>query len=100
MHARLSYLEGSTDSLDAGVKSFREQVVPAVRDNGGKAAYLLVDRATGRAIGVTLWESEEAMRASEEAANALRAQAAKEMHARAAPKVERYEIVVSESFGQ
>jgi heme-degrading monooxygenase HmoA len=98
VHARLSYLEGSTDSLEAGVKSFREQVVPGVRENGGKAAYLLVDRATGKAIGVTLWESEDAMRASEEAANALRAQAAKEMHATAAPKVERYEVVVSESF--
>jgi heme-degrading monooxygenase HmoA len=98
VHARLSYLEGSTDTIEAGVKSFREQVVPRVRDNGGKAAYLLIDRETGKAIGVTLWESEEALRASEEIANALRAQAAEEMHATAAPKVERYEVVVSESF--
>jgi heme-degrading monooxygenase HmoA len=98
MHARLSYIEGSVDSIDAGVKSFREQVVPGVRDNGGKAAYLLLDRQTGKALAVTLWETQEALRASEELANALRAQAAEEMHAMSAPRVERYEVVVSESF--
>ena len=98
MHARLSYVEGAADAVEAGVASFREQVVPNVREHGGKAAFLLLDRDSGKAIGVTLWESEDALRASEELGNALRAQAAEEMHATAAPRVERYEVVVSETF--
>jgi heme-degrading monooxygenase HmoA len=58
---------------------------------------LLVDRQTGNAIAITLWEDESAMRASEERANALRAQAADEMGAGAAPSVERYEVAVFET---
>ena len=98
MHARLSFIEGSPDALDAGVNSFREQVVPTVRETGGAGALLLVDRQSGKAIGVTLWESEDAMRAVEERANALRAQAAEETKATAAPRVERYEVAVFENF--
>lgn len=98
VHARLSYVEGPADAVEAGVASFREQVIPNVRDNGGRAAFLLLDRENGKAIGVTLWESEDALHASEELGNALRAQAAESMHATAAPRVERYEVVVSETF--
>ena len=98
MHARLSFIEGSPDAIDAGVASFRDQVVPTVRENGGTGAFLLLDRESGKAIGVTLWRSEDAMRASEERANALRAQAAEAAKATAAPRVERYEVVVVEYF--
>jgi hypothetical protein len=98
MHARLSYLEGAVDALDAGATSFRDQVVPSVRDNGGKAAILLVDRQSGKAVAVTVWENEEAMRATEERANTLRAQAAEATRATAPPRVERYEVEVFESF--
>ena len=45
-----------------------------------------------------LWGSEDAMRASEESANALRAHAAEDIQATAAPKVERYEVAVVEYF--
>jgi heme-degrading monooxygenase HmoA len=98
MHARLSFIEGTPDAISGGTASFREQVVPAVREHGGKGALLLIDPATGKAIGVTLWASEEAMRASEEAANALRGQAAEEAHATAPPRVERYQVEVFETF--
>ena len=98
MHARLSFIDGSPDGIDAGTSSFREQVVPTVREDGGTGAILLIDRENGRAIGITLWSDEEAMRASETDANRLRAQAADEVHATAPPRVERYEVAVFESF--
>jgi hypothetical protein len=98
VHARLNFVEGSPDAIDAGIASFRDQVVPSVRENGGTGALLLLDRASGKAIGVTLWQNEDAMRASEERANALRAQAAETMQATAAPRVERYEVAVIEYF--
>jgi hypothetical protein len=56
----------------------------------------LVDRQRGETIAITLWEDEQAMRASEESANALRADAAGQMGATEAPKVARYEVAVFE----
>jgi len=56
----------------------------------------LVDRQTGKAIAITLWEDEQALRASEERANALRATVAEEMHATEQPTVDRYEVAVFE----
>jgi len=84
--------------MEAGTASFRNEVAPTVRQDGGKGAILLIDRENGRAIGVTLWPDEATMRASEEDANRLRAQAADEIHATAPPRVERYEVAVFESF--
>ena len=54
---------------------------------------MLVDRQTGSAIAITLWEDERTLRASEERANALRAEAAEGMGASDQPTVERYEVV-------
>lgn len=63
----------------------------------GKGAILLVDRESGDAIAITLWEDEQALRASEEAANALRADAADRMGAAQVPTVARYEVAVFET---
>jgi formylmethanofuran dehydrogenase subunit E len=70
-------------------------VVPFAKDDG-KGAVLLVDRQSGKALAITLWEDEEAMRRSEERANALRADAAAQMGAQA-PTVERYEVAIFEA---
>jgi hypothetical protein len=94
MHARVTTLSGPADNVDVGIENFRTNVVPYVREQG-KGAILLVDRDNGEAIGITLWEDEEAMRASEESANALRASVANQMGA-AAPTVSRYEVAVFE----
>ena len=66
-------------------------------DERGKGAILLVDRASGNASAITLWEDEQAMQASEESANALRAQAAEQMGAAGQPDVARYEVAVFET---
>jgi hypothetical protein len=97
VHARVTTLSGSSEQLEAGVKSFRANVVPVTKSEGGKGAILLIDRETGKAIAVTLWEDEAALRASEEKGNQLRAQAAQELGASQAPTVERYEVAVFET---
>jgi hypothetical protein len=94
MHARVTTLSGPVGNVDVGIENFRTNVVPFVREEG-KGAILLVDRARGEAIGITLWEDEEALRASEESANALRASVADQMGV-AAPSVSRYEVAVLE----
>ena len=96
MHARVTSLSGSPDGVDAGIADFKEKIVPFTHEQGGKGGILLVDRQTGHALAITLWEDEDAMRASEESANALRASAAEQMGATQAPTVGRYEVAVFE----
>jgi quinol monooxygenase YgiN len=97
MHARVTSLDGSPDDVDNGIASFRENVVPFTKEQGGKGSILLTDRATGKAIAITLWEDEAALQASEERANQLRAEAADDLGATQAPTVERYEVAVFET---
>ena len=95
MHARVTRLSGPVENIDAGIENFRTTVVPFVREEG-KGAMLLVDRSSGEAMAITLWEDEEAMRASDERGNALRASTADELGADQAPTVERFEVAVFE----
>ena len=62
--------------LDEGVRQAREVVLPQTKeiDPGFKGIIALTDRQARKMVGITFWESEEAMGASEEAANRLREQ--------------------------
>ena len=65
--------EGSPEQMDELLRQAREQVLPqAKQDEGFKGLSALGDRHSGKTLGITFWESEEAMRASEEDANRLR----------------------------
>ena len=77
MYARLSTYQGSPNSEDAqveeGLRYAREEVLPRARQmDGFRGVISLLDRRSGKSLSVTLWASEEAMRASEEEANRLR----------------------------
>ena len=96
MHARVSTITGSPDQAEAGISDFREKVMPWIKEQGGHGGILLIDRETGKAIAVTLWTDEEAMRQSEEAANEHRRRVSDEMEGAASPIVERYEVAVLE----
>ncbi|MDP8957348.1 MAG: hypothetical protein M3N24_10405, partial [Actinomycetota bacterium] len=63
--------------------------------DGYKGVLTLGDRSTGKSVSLTFWESEEAMGASEEAANRLREQAADETQEQIAG-VERFEVYINE----
>jgi heme-degrading monooxygenase HmoA len=97
MHARVTTLSGSPGDVDAGIANFEANVLPFARDEGGEGAILLVDRQSGKAIAITLWEDEQALNAGESAAKALRADAANQMGASEAPTVERYEVAIFEA---
>jgi len=73
MFARVSTLQGPPDQVDDGIKAVHEQVIPAAKEmRGFKGMLALADRETGKMVGITLWESEDALREREEAANQLR----------------------------
>jgi heme-degrading monooxygenase HmoA len=66
MFARIGTWQGSPEDLENWVARAGEVVKPKVQQPGLGAAYWLVDREGGKGLTITLWESEEAMRASEE----------------------------------
>jgi heme-degrading monooxygenase HmoA len=95
MFARVSIIEGQPEHLEAGIKHYRENVLPmAKKTTGFKGAYLLVDRKSGKNLGITLWDSRQDMENSANSANQLRAQAARDTGASKSPIVELYEVVV------
>jgi hypothetical protein len=94
MFARLTRLSGTPERVDEIESRVREQVLPAVKQLAGfRGLYAMIDRQTGAGLSFTLRESEEAMRASEDAANRLRTDAAGQSGAEIIG-VERYEVVV------
>ena len=64
---------------------------------GISEALFLVDRNSGNAITITIWDSEEALRASEQMADEIRQRGATSGGGEIT-SVERYEIVLRESF--
>ena len=95
MFARVSTIEGKKEQVDQGISHYRDQTVPAARKMAGfKGAYLLVDRKSGKSMGITLWDTEKNLQASTAAADKLRAQASKVIDASKLPAVEVYEVAV------
>jgi heme-degrading monooxygenase HmoA len=99
MFARVSTFEGDPEQVDELTRYAEEQVVPALRELDGFNGVLgFADRQSGKVLAVTLWESEQAMRASEEAANQLRDESA-EAAGETIAGVERYEVTFAELKG-
>lgn len=77
MFARLSTYQGSPVPDGGDVTASSEAVVRQVEDVPGfRGVYYLVDRATGVAKSLTLWEDERTMRDSEEQAARIREETA------------------------
>jgi heme-degrading monooxygenase HmoA len=94
--ARVSTFRGSTN-MDEVSRQARETVLPAARELSGFGGLLaLGNRETGDVLAATLWETEQAMKDSEEAANRLRAQAAEASGGQQPVGVDRYEVLIDE----
>jgi heme-degrading monooxygenase HmoA len=95
MHARMNRVEGAREEIDASVRRFEETLLPLLRGLDGYRGCLgLADRDTGTQIVISYWESEDAMRASEEAVSQPRKDAVAAAGARTEAIVERYEVTV------
>jgi hypothetical protein len=74
MYARTSTWTGSHEALEKWAAHVNERVASMAAGLPGNAgAYFLVDRDGGGALTLTLWESEEAALASDQAAEKSRA---------------------------
>jgi heme-degrading monooxygenase HmoA len=77
MHARVGRITFSPDKADDVTSHVRDNVVPRYEDaDGYKGFTLLLDRTAGQGVGISFWESEEAMRATDELGNEARRGAA------------------------
>jgi heme-degrading monooxygenase HmoA len=73
MYARIATFESDPASVDDAINMVRSEVESGDTPPGLEGAKMLmfVNRETGKGLGVTLFESEEAMRRGDEALNAM-----------------------------
>jgi heme-degrading monooxygenase HmoA len=95
MYARVNTFEGDPQTLDAQIADVEQVTLPGAQSIPGfEGMLVLVDRGSGKTLAVTLWTDERAMRASEDAASALRNESAARNRERIV-SVERFEVVLT-----
>ena len=73
MYARVATFESDPASVDDAISMVREEVESGETPAGleGAKMLMLVNRQTGKGLGITLFDSEEAMRRGDEALDAM-----------------------------
>jgi heme-degrading monooxygenase HmoA len=89
VHARVSTYE--TDDAERLIDGFQNVSGELEQVEGFSHAYFLVDRTNGKAVSVTIWESEEALTESQRKADELRKQGT-EPSGSSIKSVEHYEV--------
>ena len=96
MFARVTVVQVSAEKLDEGAATFKEKVLRTAKNQPGyKGAAFFTDSSSGKAMGMTLWESEEARSKAGDALVQAR-QAALDAMGGSAPPVDEYEVAVSD----
>ena len=82
--------------MDDATRFVQEQVLPQLKQQDGfKGLIALGDQQSGKVLGIALWESEEALRATEETAARIRG-GTPEATGGAVAGVENYEVGILE----
>lgn len=92
MFARVTTYQGRPGQAEQPVQRFEEARDRLEEIGGFEGAYFLYDQKTGKAMTITFWESEEAMRASAAAIAPLRDTVVQALGATQPPVIETYEV--------
>jgi heme-degrading monooxygenase HmoA len=94
MFARLLRMHIQENQTGRAVKIFKESVIPLCKDQKGyQGSLLLCDKKTNTCLPITLWETEENMKATEES-RFFQEQLVKFMGLFSAPPIkEAYEVI-------
>jgi len=97
MYARVTTLEVPPERMDDATRHVQEQVLPQLSQmEGFKGFIALGSRQSGKLQGVAFWESEEMLRATDEAVVSVREGAA-EASGGTVASVEEFEVSVFEA---
>ena len=96
MHARLSRFAGlPPERIDHTLDDFQQRQLPDIeKEEGYQGVVLMVNQRTGQAAAITFWESERAMRQSEQTAGAAVQAALETGQPSREPIIDRYEVVL------
>jgi hypothetical protein len=92
VYGRLTIIEGRLDRVD-DLPEPQEETIPREGEMPGlRALYCLIDRSTGRAAALSIWNTEEEMKASEDRLASQREQAEEKSGGRIV-SIDRMEVV-------
>jgi heme-degrading monooxygenase HmoA len=98
MHARSGAFQLSSDKVDDAISTFESEQLPRYKEQDGyKGFTLLVDRDGGAVLGISFWESEDALKASDELGEEARSQIKDVGESEADPEAKRWEVVVDDT---
>jgi hypothetical protein len=95
MHARVAAFEGDTSRIDDLIGTIRERMRSGGEIPGAKRFLMLIDRGGGTSLGITFFESEEAIRAAEPIFERMGDEVPEELRGRRT-SVETYEVAIDD----
>jgi heme-degrading monooxygenase HmoA len=98
MYARMSRFAGlPPERIEETIREFQEGQLQALSQQPGYKGVLIgIDRAEGKSVAITFWESAENLRSTDRLADQARRQALESAKPSREPIVDRYEVVVQE----
>ncbi len=97
MHARTGTLEVGPDKVDAASQAIQSTVESEYRGQQGyKGFVILADRGSGKVLGISFWESEADLEASDELGARARSAAAESADSSSEPVREAFEVLFHE----
>jgi heme-degrading monooxygenase HmoA len=96
MYARMSRFAGlPPERIEETIREFQEGQLQALSQQPGYKGVLIgIDRAEGKSVAITFWESAENLRSTDRLADQARQQALESAKPSREPIVDRYEIVM------
>ena len=66
MYARVTMGQGDPTTLTEGLARYQQDILPGIRQaKGCQGVWILGDRATGKTLAISLWDSEADLQANE-----------------------------------
>ncbi len=93
MFSRVNFLQTTPDRIGDVERVVRDVVHPGIRGETGYVGYIVLgDRQTGKALGVTIWETEAAREQSDAKARQIRPRVEQDTGG-TMQSVERYDVL-------
>ncbi|HEX2090012.1 MAG TPA: hypothetical protein VHI54_08845 [Actinomycetota bacterium] len=98
LFGRATEIQSSPQQIEEGLRHLRDETMPALREfEGAKGFIAFGNRETGKLIGISLWESQDAMVKARDRASQLRSAGAQAAGGQITDVTE-YEVMLDERF--